>query len=99
MAYDNSIEESYYDAALDEWSDDLSAELYKSVEDLLCKKCRDEFIIKMGMSLADNFIRTGNCHFFESYGLNESNAYCFLNEQTGDYVKEVKSCFDEYRNS
>lgn len=94
---DTSIEDGRYDEALDKWSEEHAEEFLKCVTDMLDGSCSVDFIKEMAISLAHNFIQTGNCYFMESFELDESYAYCFLNEQTGNYVEEVIKSFDRSR--
>jgi len=95
---DTSIEDGKYEAALDKWSSAQAEEFHNAVTDMLDGSCSVDFVKEMALSLADNYIQTGNCHFMDTYGLYESHALCFHNQETGNYVKEVESAFDESRS-
>ncbi len=87
-----------YELAIDKWADEMIEEFNEAIKDLLDVRSNPDFIIDMASSLAHNFIQTGNCYFFESYDLNDSHAYCFLNHVSGNFRKEVENAFDECRS-
>jgi len=99
MAYDNSIEQGYYDAAYDNWHDENLDDFIKALNDFMHPDFNTEFKDQMAASLCDNFIQTGNCQFFEYYAMTTSHAYCFLNGHTnGGYSKEAEAEFKDYLN-
>lgn len=86
---------SNYENAVGCYADDMSEEFYIKVKEILNPNLKDDFIQRMAISLADNFIQTGNCTFCEECNLTRTHAYCFLNDGTWEYQKEVEEAFDK----
>lgn len=86
---------SKYADALIQWSDDMSEECFEEIKMVLDSNLLNIHKINISKSISENFINTGVCEIFELRNLSDAHAYCFLNDLTGLYQKEVNEAFDK----
>jgi hypothetical protein len=84
-----------YNSALVDWSDNMSEDYFESVKFFLNTDLTTELKMNIAYALASDYINIGESKIFDIYRLTSAHAYCFMNNGSGIYQKEVEKAFDE----